>query len=98
MHALKLTFAMTEGQRSCGFVPVEGDGAVGTLFVVVTVVFIFIKGELTISARVNTDFQRFPILFSGVLYIRTPRYDTPCFNVERNKVDGGGFCHRLPTF
>src|SRR5215471_16927347 len=49
--------AIADGERVCGVVPEKGNRRVGSFFVVVVVVFVFVKREASACARINADFD-----------------------------------------
>ena len=67
----EFSLTVVDGQRAGGIVPVETDGRECSLFVVVVVELVFVKGEFAIGTRVDTNVQVVPFLFRRILYLRT---------------------------
>ena len=56
-HAWKRALAVANGQRVGGVIPMDGNGGVGALFVVVVVVLVFIEDEVAVRAREDSKFD-----------------------------------------
>ena len=51
---------LPDGEGACAVVPVDGDGGIDSLFVVVVVALVLIKGEMGVGARVNAQLEVVP--------------------------------------
>src|SRR5690349_15528734 len=60
------------------------------LFVIVGIVFVLVKRELSICATVDADFERISGFLGGVLDIRAERDDRSCPNEKRKTVERSG--------
>ena len=68
-------------------VPFQGDGGVSSLFVVIIVELIFVKGKFRVRSRIDTDGQIVPFLFRRVLHGGPPGENRAGTDVDRHNVN-----------
>ena len=71
---------LVDGEDACLVVPLEGDGRVDALLVVVVVAFILVEGKLGIGTGVYNDVEIVPCLLGSVLYVGAEGNDTACLD------------------
>ena len=81
-HTRKTAFPLFYCQATSLVVPMEADGGISSLFVVVVVIFVLVEGECAVGTRIDAYLQIVPILFGGILYFGTERQDTAGFYID----------------
>src|SRR5215471_8142639 len=69
-HSWELSFTLANGQSLFRVIPTEGDRRVHSLFIVVSVVFVFVEREITVCSAINAQLNRVFGLLGGPLYLR----------------------------
>ena len=72
-HAGIVSPAIRNCQRSAQIIPGKRDSGTGPLFVIVIVVFVLVKSELSVGTRINPQLDRIGRLFGRVLQERPHR-------------------------
>src|SRR5580692_10116701 len=57
-HAGKLSLAIAYGQSAMCVIPVHRNGRVGTLLIIVGVVFVFVESEISVRTAVDAKLDR----------------------------------------
>ena len=96
-HARILALTLADGQLLLAVVPLESDGGVGTLLVVVVVAFVLIEREATIGTRIDAHLEVIPSLLANILHLRTEGKDAACTYEHRHAVECGLEGHVLST-
>ena len=96
-HAGELSLACSNGKCLPGFVPDEGNLAVGSLLVSVAVEFVFIEREVSVGTCIDANFNVIPFLFAAVLNFWAEGENASCGNIERKDVLRCGAEERFAT-
>ena len=78
---------LTDRQRACGIMPLEGDGGVGALLILIAVAFIFIEEERAVGTRIDTDLKLIPCLLTYILHLGGEGQDAASTYKHRHKVE-----------
>src|SRR5947207_3224208 len=88
-HARKLSLAFADRQGLTFIVPMQRDGRVGALFIVVIVVLVFIEGKVSICARVDSQLHGICRLLGRPFFIRSERNDRSRPHIKWQPIEWG---------
>ena len=94
-HAGVAALAVANGQRVRTVVPMERDGGIDAVLVVVAVSLVLVEREVAVGTRIEPDLQIVPCLLTHILHLRTKGQNAAGTHEHRHSRERGLKRHML---